>query len=63
MRFQPSQTRRVNVANDVWVGAHAVIAGDVAAHSIVGASTLITETFPEWSVLAGVPARAIGARR
>ncbi len=63
MRFQTSRTRCVRIANDVWVGAHAVLAGDVSAHSIVGAGALIIEAFPEWSVLAGVPARAVGARR
>ena len=63
MRFQRSQTRCVHVAEDVWVGAHAVIAEDVAAHSIVGASALVIHRFPEWSVLAGVPARVIGTRR
>lgn len=63
MRFQTSRTQCVRVADDVWVGSHAVIADDVAAHSIVGASALIIDTFPEWSVLAGVPARVIGSRR
>jgi virginiamycin A acetyltransferase len=63
MRFQTSRTQCVRVADDVWVGSHAVIAADVAAHSIVGASTLIIATFAEWSVLAGTPARIIGSRR
>src|SRR5207248_1200423 len=48
MRLQVSQTRCVHVADDVWVGVHAVIAEDVAAHTIVGASALIIAMYPEW---------------
>jgi virginiamycin A acetyltransferase len=54
--------RTVNVGDDVWIGAGARVLADVASHSIVGAGAVVVSTFPEWSVLAGVPARVIGER-
>jgi acetyltransferase-like isoleucine patch superfamily enzyme len=60
---QPFQPARVAVGEDVWAGAGAVIGADVAAHSVVGMGAVVTTTFPEWSILAGVPAKVIGERK
>lgn len=61
--LQPFNPTRVAVGEDVWVGAGATIGADVAAHSVVGMGAVITATFPEWSILAGVPAKVIGERK
>ena len=59
---QPTTRTRVTVGTDVWVGAQAFIGTDVASHSVIGASAVVTHTFPEWSILAGVPARVLRSR-
>lgn len=60
--LQSFNPERVTVGEDVWAGAGATIGADVAAHSVVGMGCVITATFPEWSILAGVPGRPIGRR-
>jgi acetyltransferase-like isoleucine patch superfamily enzyme len=62
IRSQPFTPTRVTIGDDVWVGAGATIGADVASHSVVGMGAVITATFPEWSILAGVPGRVIGER-
>jgi acetyltransferase-like isoleucine patch superfamily enzyme len=59
---QPFTPERVTIGDDVWVGAGATIGADVASHSVVGMGAVITATFPEWSILAGVPGKPIGRR-
>jgi acetyltransferase-like isoleucine patch superfamily enzyme len=34
----------------------------IGSHSIVAAGAVVTKTFPEWSVIGGVPARLIKSR-
>jgi acetyltransferase-like isoleucine patch superfamily enzyme len=59
---QPFEPSRVTIGEDVWVGAGATVGADVASHSVVGMGAVITATFPEWSIIAGVPGRVIGER-
>jgi acetyltransferase-like isoleucine patch superfamily enzyme len=63
IRDQPDTPRRVKIGEDVWVGAGATIGADVAAHTVVGMGAAITQSFPEWSILGGVPGKVIGERR
>jgi acetyltransferase-like isoleucine patch superfamily enzyme len=63
MRLQGGEHTPLRIGDDVWVGAHAVVAADVAAHSIVASSASVTRTFDEFDILGGVPARQIGNRR
>jgi virginiamycin A acetyltransferase len=63
MRFQPGELTRVVVGDDVWAGAGAVVLADVAAHSLIAAGAVVTQAFPEWSTIGGVPAKLIGERR
>jgi acetyltransferase-like isoleucine patch superfamily enzyme len=62
MHEQPGPRRRVVIGEDVWVGAHAAILADVASHSVVGAGAVVTRTFTEWQILAGVPAKVLRTR-
>jgi acetyltransferase-like isoleucine patch superfamily enzyme len=63
MRAQPGSTRCIRVGRDVWVGNGAIIGADVSEGSVVAAGSVVTKTFPPFSVLAGVPARVVGNRR
>lgn len=62
IQAQPFTPERIRIGEDVWVGAGATIGADVASHSVVGMGAAITATFPEWSIVAGVPGRVIGER-
>jgi acetyltransferase-like isoleucine patch superfamily enzyme len=62
IQAQLGPRRRVVIGEDVGVGAQATILADVAAHSFVGAGAVVTGTFAEWSILAGVPARVLRTR-
>ncbi|MDX6644007.1 MAG: hypothetical protein QOD76_1969 [Solirubrobacteraceae bacterium] len=62
IRAQPITFDRVTIGEDVWAGAHAAVAADVAPHTVIGIGAVVIDTFDEWSVIAGVPARVIGVR-
>lgn len=62
VRWQPGTHARVVVGDGVWAGSHAVIAADVADHSVVAAGAVVVEPLAEWSIIGGVPAKVIGER-
>lgn len=51
----------VNIANDVWIGSHAVIMPGVAIgeHAVVAAGAVVRENVPAYAIVAGVPARIV----
>lgn len=51
----------VRIANDVWIGAHAVIMPGVTigAHAVVAAGAVVREDVPAYAVVAGVPAKVV----
>jgi acetyltransferase-like isoleucine patch superfamily enzyme len=58
----PSQP--VSIGNDCWFGANAVILPGVnlGTGCVIGANAVVTRSFPEYSVIAGVPARLLRTR-
>ena len=62
VRSQAVAYERIVVGEDVWIGAQATVAADVAAHSIVATGAVVTESFDAWQILGGVPARVLGER-
>jgi acetyltransferase-like isoleucine patch superfamily enzyme len=64
MSNQPCTTLGVWIGDDCWIGANSTILDGVSigSHSIVAAGAVVTKTFPEWSVIGGVPARLIKSR-
>jgi acetyltransferase-like isoleucine patch superfamily enzyme len=62
MHVQAGQPELVRIGSDVWIGAGAVIACDVSPGTIIGAGAVVTRTFPEYAILAGVPGAQIGSR-
>jgi len=54
----------VRIGKRCWLGANAVILPGVTLGDdvIVGAGSVVTKSFPSGTVVAGVPARAIGQR-
>jgi maltose O-acetyltransferase len=57
--------RPVEIGDDVWVGQRVIIMPGViiGSHSVIGAGSIVTNDVPEWSVVAGVPARVIRMRK
>jgi acetyltransferase-like isoleucine patch superfamily enzyme len=62
VRDQPATIYRVMIGEDVWAGAHVAIAANVAPHTVIGIGAVVIDTFDEWSIIAGVPARVIRER-
>jgi len=66
MREQGASPRRpVAIGDDVWIGTRAIILPgvEIGSHAIVGAGSVVTETVPPWSIVAGNPARLIRWRK
>jgi acetyltransferase-like isoleucine patch superfamily enzyme len=62
VRAQPTTVVRVAIGEDVWAGQHATIAAPVAPHTVIGIGAVVIDTFDEWAIIAGVPARVVGER-
>ena len=58
---QPTVERPVRIGSGSWLGANAVIlpGTDLGRNCVVGAGAVVSGTFPDHTVVAGVPARAI----
>ena len=54
----------VEIGDDVWLGTNAIILPGVTISrgTIVGAGSVVTKDFPEYSVIGGNPARLIRSR-
>jgi len=59
---QPSRRERVTIGNDVWLGMGAIVGSDVQPGCVVGSGSVVTKTFPEYTIIAGVPGRVIRER-
>ena len=53
--------RRIHIGDDTWIGANAVILPNIQIGKccIIGAGAVVTHDVPDFSVVAGVPARII----
>jgi maltose O-acetyltransferase len=60
----PSIENPVNIGSNVWIGTRVIIMPGVTIgdNSIIGAGAVVTKSFPENSVIAGVPAKIINTR-
>lgn len=57
--------QKVTIGNDVWIGASVIIMPGITVGngSIIGAGAVVTKDVPEYSVVAGVPAKVIKYRK
>ncbi len=58
------EVQRVTVGNDIWIGHRAVVLGGITIGdgAIIGAGAVVTKNVEPYSVVAGVPARALRKR-
>ncbi len=54
-------TAQITIGNDSWIGANAVITAGVTIgkHVIVAAGSVVTKSVPDFTIVAGNPARTI----
>ena len=64
IRFQGSKLKKVEIGEDVWVGANVVIMPGVTIGdgSVIGAGSVVTKDVHPYSVVIGVPAKVIKKR-
>lgn len=55
---------KIIVEDDVWIGRRVIILPGVTIKkgTVIGAGAIVTKTFPEYSIIAGNPAKVIGFR-
>lgn len=58
---QGVSTSPITIHDDVWIGANSVITAGVTIgrHSVVAAGSVVTKDVPEYTVVAGSPAKVI----
>jgi acetyltransferase-like isoleucine patch superfamily enzyme len=62
MRLQKGHYRQLQIGSDVWLGSHVVVNADIASGTVVASGSVVTKTFPEYSIIGGVPAKLIRSR-
>lgn len=61
---QKSSEGKINIGNDVWIGAGSIILKDVTIGdgAVIGAGSVVTKSIPEYEIWAGNPAKKIKDR-
>lgn len=59
--LQKVSVNEIKIADDVWIGANAVITAGVSIgkHAVIGAGSVVTKNIPSYSLAVGNPARVI----
>jgi len=61
---QDRSSHAITIGDDVWLGVNSVVLPGVRLGRgvVVGANAVVTKSFPDYQVVAGVPARVVGER-
>jgi acetyltransferase-like isoleucine patch superfamily enzyme len=60
-RSQKCSTAHIHIEDDCWIGANVVITAGVSIgkHCVIAAGSVVTKSIPEFSIVAGNPAKII----
>ena len=61
---QGYELKPINIGDDVWFGYNVIVLPGVTLGSgcVVAAGSIVTKSFPDYSIISGVPAKQIGKR-
>lgn len=61
IKEQACSVKLITIEDDCWIGANAVITAGITIgkHSVVAAGSVVTKSVPDYSIVAGNPARII----
>ena len=62
IREQQGSYSSISIGENCWIGEAALIAADIGSHSIVAAGSVVIDKVPEYSIVAGNPAKIIRSR-
>jgi maltose O-acetyltransferase len=64
IRHQGNSFKKVVIGNDIWVCSNVVILPGVqiGSHSVIASGSVVTKSFPPYSIIGGNPARLIKKR-
>lgn len=62
MTMQGGKLKRIEIEDDVWIGANAVVMEDVGRGSIVGAGSVVVSKVEPFDIVAGNPAKVVKKR-
>lgn len=64
IRKQGTTSKGIVIGDDCWIGAGVVFCdgASIGKGCVVGANAVVTKKFPDYSIIAGVPAKVIGVR-
>lgn len=59
------EEKGIIIEDDVWIGRRVIILPGVTVKkgTVIGAGAIVTKSFPEYSIIAGNPAKVIGSRK
>lgn len=62
MALQGGELTRIEIADDVWIGANAVVMASLGQGSVVGAGSVVINEVVPGDIVGGVPAKTIRSR-
>ena len=56
-----TKTQKIIIEDEVWIGANVTILPGIKVGkcSVIGAGSIVTKDVPEYSIVAGIPAKVI----
>ncbi len=63
--FQERSSQGIEVGDNAWLGAHAVVFDgvEIGKECIIGAGAVVNKDVPDWKIAVGVPAKIVQDRR
>lgn len=60
---QHGEYRKISVGEDCWIGNGSIVMADIGDKCVIGAGSVVTSAVPDFSIMAGNPARLRKSRK